>query len=815
MIGNTKFVNSLSAPLNNDTLLSLNENQLNSVNNFFEIVYGNRPCRPYIDLDGELLNYSIYEFEEIDRDIKNILSTIPNVSILTSSKHNCKKFDNKNNQFKYINKLSYRLTWYDEVCSNINECRENIKNIKYPYLKKLLENVINLSDAKTEDGLNIDYMVYRSKGKMRCVNAYKDEYDKERINKLLKGNIQQTIISTNYTNMEEIKNEVLEVKTEPIQLKNIVVETKPIKVSINNENIILNDMCKTNYNWTIEKNDNSYKFNHDGMICLVNNSIHSTPHHSCLYYNINTDILEASCFSHGNISLPYDKCSIVKDMIGLKIKPTDWITPELVEDKKENYYISIDDFNKGAYNVANVIHKTLYKTIRLCNEKWYVFNSKNGLWKCVKQPAKYVLDILIKYIDGSILYVSKKLEKSLNEEECEKYREMIKAYSIQYNKVNSNSFFSMLCNILRSHLLDDELEEKLDIKKNYIAFKNGLLNLETLEFRNRIIFEDYLTTTLPYDYNPNYKNEDNEKYLMREFIKICNNDKKFLDYYLSILGFCLIGDADLEKKIFYNVGAGNNGKTLLLDVLNDIIPTYCKKVSSKLLEEKYDKKHKILASVKIARIVWADEFDKKAKVDVRMLKLIADGKTMENEVMFGTTEIINIMFKMFINSNHTPTFDNDGGSENRYNQLAFESHFDDYENDDYENLKFKKNKNLANILKQEYRDDILNILISYANMYYKNKGFCEMPESCKIATKETIEMNDEFKMWFNDNCEVDKKYKISKDEMMEVYDANLKDLKDELNKLGFKYNRMLRIGKDDYGKDIRGGWSGFRYNGEE
>ena len=39
------------------------------------------------------------------------------------------------------------------------------------------------------------------------------------------------------------------------------------------------------------------------------------------------------------------------------------------------------------------------------------------------------------------------------------------------------------------------------------------------------------------------------------------------------------------------------------------------------------------------------------------MKYIGDGKPFENEVMYGTCEQINILFKMFALSNHIPKID--------------------------------------------------------------------------------------------------------------------------------------------------------------
>ena len=61
-----------------------------------------------------------------------------------------------------------------------------------------------------------------------------------------------------------------------------------------------------------------------------------------------------------------------------------------------------------------------------------------------------------------------------------------------------------------------------------------------------------------------------------------------------------------------------------------------------------------------------------------MLKEYADEKTIEIEIMYGTTEKVIISSKLFFCSNPTPNFKTEGGIENRYKQLSFNSHFHTY-----------------------------------------------------------------------------------------------------------------------------------------
>ena len=567
-------------------------------------------------------------------------------------------------------------------------------------------------------------------------------------------------------------------------------------VSINHNNNALNDLLNNYFNidanWECHKIGNQeFKIMCDNNMCLMDKKTnHSTENHSCLYVSKNG--VNANCFSHGN-----QKHAELEQPLKELLK---------IED---NLFISIKDLEQGSFDVCRVIKSTIERVLKYCNDKWIVFNKHTGLWSVIKEPSFYIQEVIRKYIDSSLLFYMKKIETIEDEKEQDLLRKKVKQYTEYYNKVSKKGFVAECRDILKSTIMDNEFSNKLDSIKYKLAFKNGVLDLKTMKFRNKIEYDDYITDTLPHQYTGERQN-DNEKYVLEQIKKICNYNDKHLEYYLSVLGYSLLGDAEKEKAIYYLVGQkGNNGKTLILDVLSSILPTYCYKVDSKVLEENYSKKHKLVTSFKGKRIIWCDEFDKKARVDVKMLKEIADGKTINNEVMYGTNEIININAKMFMVSNHTPTFDSDGGSNNRYRQLQFNSHFHkDYDEDNHDTLTFKIDINLADKLKNDYATDIINILIEYAHNYCQ-RGMVDMPDEYKVATEETLESHNKFQSWFDDNCEISSVYKTSKKELMErLPKTTLKDLKDELIRLGYKYESQ----KDTTinGKKHKGLWFGFR-----
>jgi hypothetical protein len=72
-----------------------------------------------------------------------------------------------------------------------------------------------------------------------------------------------------------------------------------------------------------------------------------------------------------------------------------------------------------------------------------------------------------------------------------------------------------------------------------------------------------------------------------------------MDYYLDMLGQALLGDTELEKALYFCVGVGgNNGKTLILEALSDVMPNYVSNIERQTFEKGYSKAHKHMAGTK-------------------------------------------------------------------------------------------------------------------------------------------------------------------------------------------------------------------------
>jgi hypothetical protein len=93
---------------------------------------------------------------------------------------------------------------------------------------------------------------------------------------------------------------------------------------------------------------------------------------------------------------------------------------------------------------------------------------------------------------------------------------------------------------------------------------------------------------------------------------------------------------------------------------------------------------------------------------------------MKQEVMYGTSELLNILFKLFVLSNNKPSISaEEVAVYNRYKQISYGSHFDrtgERTEEDPTNLLFIADTTLGDKIKEEYFNEVFYLIIEYAKI---------------------------------------------------------------------------------------------------
>jgi hypothetical protein len=197
---------------------------------------------------------------------------------------------------------------------------------------------------------------------------------------------------------------------------------------------------------------------------------------------------------------------------------------------------------------------------------------------------------------------------------------------------------------------------------------------------------------------------------------------------------------------------------------------------------------------------------------------MADGTAISYKVMYGTTADMNILFKLFVISNHSLSINMDAGVARRFKLMQLDSDFVDNVEDDYERCIFKKDTELISKLSGIYKDAVLDVIFEYSNMWYDNRFDCPYPDDWKEESTEIVQQSDKYNEWFYSCFEIGAEYETPTWKIQECSTSlgkklDAKEIKDILKRLriSFDFNSIASSGV----RGKKGMWKGFREIPEE
>jgi P4 family phage/plasmid primase-like protien len=124
---------------------------------------------------------------------------------------------------------------------------------------------------------------------------------------------------------------------------------------------------------------------------------------------------------------------------------------------------------------------------------------------------------------------------------------------------------------------DKDFSEKLDQDKYTMGFTNGIIDLQTGEFRQgRPLDYISMSTEIPYLTDTAMDSVTNKKYIaeVTEFMSQLFPDQSLREYMWEHLGSTLIG-ANLSQTFNIYKGSGSNGKSLMTELMSICLGDYC------------------------------------------------------------------------------------------------------------------------------------------------------------------------------------------------------------------------------------------------
>lgn len=517
---------------------------------------------------------------------------------------------------------------YDDKSSFIGDATIH-PELKNHYLKtrkgyhsyfKWSQNVQSKIGSTSIKERNIDFQ-----GNNKCVitepTKYKDEDGNEYSYKFLqeKPLIEMSEELINFYLINYFKKP----KVEP-KVNNPLIELKS-----NNDDIspIINKMLTVDYNWNVEKRDDTYKLTHNSLNCIVSpGTSHSTINHSCIL--INKNCCTVTCFS----------CKPAK-----KILLRDF--PELKNVKK--FLGLVQEKKASEEDINNDFEVLMYSMLEKSEEKKY------------KKEAGWIL----KPVDGVPTHYEDHLEYGNYLDELFECKEL-PTYRIYRKKVTHR------------HQLIDYLKTYNDVELRFIkrdpyiySFNNGYFNIKTQEFN---LYEDKVydfcsSVYVKKDFDIELLNTPFNKIktpLFDKLLKYHIPDNKVYKIILGLIGrlFYQCKEFDNWQCMLFIKGQANTGKSTFLEIIENFFNIRDIGTISENMEKTFG-----LQNLYNKRIVISSDIPAKLseKLDKATLQKMISGEKLNIAIKNAEARTEDWKPSIMMAGNFLPDYEDSAGSVSR------------------------------------------------------------------------------------------------------------------------------------------------------
>lgn len=454
---------------------------------------------------------------------------------------------------------------------------------------------------------------------------------------------------------------------------------------------------------------------------------------------------------------------------------------------KEFKKVSFDeeDFDLKDFDIKNAIINTAYGLAELfCDMyqnpnriKW-IDEGKNGKsyfwngfkWECDERS------FLEKLCTGRLVYVLRDFNKRnkiafQDEQEISETsdEDIIKLSNALIKRLTDGNFHNNILKFAKPIINDSFFGEKKDIHPSFLSCKNGMIDLCSGNLRPAVP-EDNITKTLETSYDINADTSIFEKFVKEITSDINGYNEEKYDYFRYLMGYALHGNP--IKKIFIILYGpyGNNGKSLVMSVINNVLEHYSVTMDKSVVLEGPQKtagSHSTeLVALEHARFgILNDTKEGDSINDGQIKQLTGVTDKISIREIFGKQKEVKPAFVPIISTNHDINMNlSDKAMYNRLIIFPFVLRFTQEPIEDYERpidteLPEKLEKNKIGTLKW---------LIDAAVYYNQNKDYPIPNFVRKEKEKYNIQVNS-YLNFIENNFERNEESYILKSELLNLY----------------------------------------------
>lgn len=375
----------------------------------------------------------------------------------------------------------------------------------------------------------------------------------------------------------------------------------------------------------------------------------------------------------------------------------------------------------NAHRFANKFHNNVRYNID--NEMWMLWNKR--FWEYdVKGKIRDFVDLL-----------AKDMCEELKNEEDETKRKLIAS---NINKIQNNAGKKAL--LEECEHIDDipVLNSDFDKDKYIICANNMMFDLQNgtpIDFDRNYMISQTITCDIDLEHEPTR--------WLKFLDEIFEGDKEMINYTRKVLAYALSGSTR-EQCMWIFYGDGNNGKSLMLEILNELMGSYGITARPELLVDarNANTSQEEIARLKGKRAIFMEEIKDGDRMNESLVKQLTSGVgKMTGRFLYGNTFELTVIGKILMASNYKPKIKGiDKGIWRRIKLVPL-------------------NRDFTAVADKDLRDKLIAELPQIAGWLckgfklYIDEGLNE-PRKVFEQTKEYKEESDIVQTWVNENCEI-------------------------------------------------------------
>jgi hypothetical protein len=354
-----------------------------------------------------------------------------------------------------------------------------------------------------------------------------------------------------------------------------------------------------------------------------------------------------------------------------------------IDEEQENDVVGKTDYD-FALELVNLSkqyddegnHKNPFVCINKKSNEWYYFNDKN-IWErddCGNNIRKKISNELREIYNDLLNKAYEELKHTEDKQKRAEIKQFISNYrEVDYRLGRTNDKKNIMSE-LQEITYDSKFQQTLNKELYTLPLNNKtVINLKTLEIKERTN-ESKFSIECDVEYVELTPEQDAD--IKKYFIDLFCQNEAIVKCVLNILKSAMTGK--ILRYIFFAIGTGRNGKSLLFKLINKIMNGFMDTIAKSVIVKSKANSNLNTEVEKLdkIRIGFVSELEERDELNTKLIREITGGDEIDLRTICKTNTTIKPTSNLFIATNEMPTFKVIQAVVDRIIVIPFNNRFD-------------------------------------------------------------------------------------------------------------------------------------------